>query len=127
MPKRTAPKPKPKKKPRKPVHPAAAGDPVFAQPQPSPDPTSFRNPVTDQNDTEVASVEAVPQPVGKAVEPVLTLQQVYGSQGATKAQAITASGQIVFHCVGDTGSAKGPNTQNLVSDKMVADFTEANP
>ena len=127
MPKPTAPKPKPKKKPRKPVHPAAAGDPVFAQPHPSPDPTSFRNPVTDQNDTEIASVEAVPQPAGKAVESILTLQQVYGSQGATKAQAITASGQIVFHCVGDTGSAKGPNTQNLVSDKMVADFTEANP
>jgi hypothetical protein len=122
-----APKPRPKKHPRKPAHPAAAGDPVFAQPSPSPDPTSFRNPVTDQNDAEIASVEPVPQPVGNAVEPVLTLEQVYGSQGAAKTRAITTSGQIVFHCVGDTGSVKGPNTQNLVSDTMVDDFTEANP
>jgi hypothetical protein len=29
--------------------------------------------------------------------------------------------------VGDTGNSKGPTTQNLVSDKMVTDFNEANP
>ncbi len=113
---------------RKPTHPAAsaAGDPVFAQPSPSPDPTGFRNPITDQSAKEVASVEPVPAPAGNAVEPILTLEQVYGSRGAAKTQAITASGQIVFHSVGDTGSVKGPNTQSLVADKMVADFNEAN-
>lgn len=128
MPKRTPPVSKPKKPTHKRAHPkpAATGDPVFAQPSPSPDPTGFKDPVTDQNDTEVTSVEPVPQPVGNAVEPVLTLEQVYGSEGATKTQTITAAGQIVFHCVGDTGSVKGPNTQNLVSDKMVSDFNEAN-
>lgn len=105
---------------------AVTGDPVFAQPSPSPDPTGFKDPVTDQNDKEIDSVEPVPQPRGSASEPVLTLAQVYGSLGAAKTQAITASGQIVFHCVGDTGSAKGPETQNLVSDKMVTDFSEAN-
>ncbi len=128
MPKRTRPAPKPKKSSR-PSHPKAAapGDPVFAQPSPSPDPTGFKDPVTDQSDKEIASVEPVPQPVGNAVEPVLTLAQVYGSQGATKTNAITASGQIVFHCVGDTGSVVGPDTQNLVSDKMVADFSDTNP
>jgi hypothetical protein len=63
--------------------------------------------------------------VGKAVEPVLTLAQAYGSQGAAKTKTITAAGQIVFHCVGDTGSVKGPTTQNLVADKMVSDFDEA--
>ncbi len=41
--------------------------------------------------------------------------------------AITASGQIVFHCVGDTGSVDGPSTQSLVADKMVSDFTEEDP
>ena len=58
-------KSKPTHKPSKPVKPAkpvksaktisgaAAGDPVFAQPMPSPDPTSFRDPVTDQNDQEI--------------------------------------------------------------------------
>ncbi len=129
MPNRTRPAPQPKKHSRKPAHPKAAapGDPVFAQPLPSPDPTGFKDPVTDQNDKEIASVEPVPQPVGNAVEPILTLAQVYGSQGATKTNAITASGQIVFHCVGDTGSVVGPDTQNLVSDKMVSDFSEANP
>jgi hypothetical protein len=128
MPKRTPPVHKPKKRPGKPAHttPSVTGDPVFAQPLPSPDPTGFKDPVTDQNDTEIASAEPVPQAAGNAVEPILTLAQVYGSQGAAKTQAITASGQIVFHSVGDTGSVKGPDTQSLVADKMVTDFSEAN-
>ena len=107
--------------------PAAADSPIFAQPTPSPDPTSFKDPVTDQSDVELKTVGVVPEPVGNAVEPVLTLEQVYGPQGATVTQTITAAGQIVFHCVGDTGSVTGPTTQNLVADKMVSDFTEANP
>ncbi|HEX4311962.1 MAG TPA: metallophosphoesterase [Acidobacteriaceae bacterium] len=128
MPKATPAKKKPTQHPQKPSRsaPSVAGDPVFAQPSPSPDPTSFRDPVTDQSDKEIASVEPVPQPAGGAVEPTLTLAQVYGSQGAAKTKAITASGQVVFHCVGDTGSVKGPNTQSLVADKMVSDFSEAN-
>ncbi|HUB17712.1 MAG TPA: metallophosphoesterase [Acidobacteriaceae bacterium] len=135
MPKRTAPPKKGAKHTHKPVAgpvrktghpaPAAAGDPVFAQPQPTPDPTSFKDPVTDQSDKEVASVEAVPEPADNAVEPVLTLAQIYGSQGAAKTAAITAAGQIVFHSVGDTGSVIGPTTQSLVADKMVSDFSEA--
>lgn len=126
MPKQPSPARAQKSVPVRRSKPAATGDPVFAQPQPSPDPTGFRTPVTDQNDTEIAAVEAVPQPRANAVEPVLTLQQVYGSQGAAKMQAITASGQIVFHCVGDTGSVKGPTTEDLVTDKLVTDFQEAN-
>jgi len=101
--------------------------PVFGQPAPSPDPTSFKNPVTDQSYKELANLEPVPEPVGDAVEPVLTLAQVYGSAGAAKSAAIQKSGQIVFHAVGDTGSVEGPSTQSLVADKMVADFSEANP
>jgi hypothetical protein len=69
----------------------------------------------------------VPAPAGGAVEPVLTLAQVYGSAGAAKEAAITAAGQIVFHSVGDTGNVSGPTDQSLVADKMVSDFTEANP
>ena len=104
----------------------ASGQPIFAQPAPSPDPTSFKDPVTDQNDTELSTVEAVPEPTGGAVEPVLTLAQVYGSDGATVTQNITNAGQVVFHCAGDTGSANGPTTQSEVADKMVSDFSEAN-
>ena len=129
MPQHTPPKKKPTGHSQKPAcrTSSSPSDPVFAQPSPSPDPTSFRDPVTDQSDKEIAQVEPVPQPAGNAVEPVLTFAQVYGSQGAAKTKAITTAGQIVFHCVGDTGSVKGPNTQSLVADKMVADFSEANP
>ena len=104
-----------------------SGQPVFAQPKPSPDPSGFKDPVTDTKFQGITVLEPVPQPVGGAVEPVLTLAQVYGSAGAAKVAAIQKSGQIVFHSVGDTGSVVGPGTQSLVADKMVTDFTEANP
>lgn len=106
---------------------ATNGQPIFAQPQPSPDPIGFKNPVTDQKDQSLNTLEPVPQPRGGAVEPVLTLAQVYGTQGAAKTGAIQQAGQIVFHSVGDTGSVKGPVTQSLVADKMVTDFSETNP
>jgi len=122
-----------KKKPtkKKPGAPSPArggsGQPVFAQPKPSPDPTSFRHPVTDQNLTEVNQLEPLPPLTqGFPVEPVLTLARVYGAAGAAKEAAIATAGQIVFHCVGDTGSVSGPTTQSLVADKMVTDFDEAN-
>jgi hypothetical protein len=121
------PKHKKPSKPVDPVNPSAAGDPVFAQPKPSPDPSGFVNPVTDQKLQGLATLGEVPQPVGGAAEPVLTLAQVYGSAGVAKTQAITQAGQIVFHSVGDTGSVSGPTTQSLVADKMATDFTEANP
>jgi len=105
----------------------SSGQPAFGQPTPSPDPTSFKDPVTDQNEPDVAGVQPVPEPVNSAVEPILTLATIYGSQGATITQTIQQSGQIVFHSVGDTGSAEGPGTQSLVADKMVSDFTETNP
>jgi hypothetical protein len=125
------------KKPRHPSsHPAKGrpktrvipGDqPVFAQPKPSPDPTGFKDPVTDTKLQAILNLEPVPQPAGSAVEPVLTLAQVYGSAGTAKVAAIQKAGQIVFHSVGDTGSVVGPQTQSLVADKMVTDFDEANP
>jgi hypothetical protein len=110
-----------KKKPS----PRASGDPTFSQPVPSADPTSFKDPVTDAKQQDVAGVLAVPQPAIAAAEPTLTLAQVYGSQGAAIQSKLQAAGQVVFHCVGDTGSASGPGTQNLVADKMVSDFNEA--
>ena len=124
----------PPRSPQEPTHTSQSkfaatnsGQPVFAQPQPSPDPTTFRHPVTDQNDREIARLEPVPQPAGGVVEPILTMAQVYGSAGDAKTQAIEQAGQIVFHSVGDTGSVKGPDTQSLVADKMVTDFDEQNP
>jgi len=107
-------------------HSAASDEPVFAQPQPSPDPTGFKNPVTDQKLQELKNLEPVPQPRGSAAEPILTLEQVYGSAGAARMQTIQQSGQIVFHSVGDTGSVVGPASQSLVADKMVTDFQDTN-
>lgn len=119
----------PKKHPahKHPASPADAnsGQPIFAQPQPSPDPTGFKDPVTDQSEKGINSLEPVPEPVGNGTEPILTLEQVYGSTGADKVQAIQNAGQIVFHSVGDTGSVVGPATQSLVADKMVTDFNES--
>jgi hypothetical protein len=103
------------------------GQPVFNQPTPSPDPTGFKDPVTDQNLQGILQLEPVPQPRGGAAEPILTLEQVYGSAGSAKIAAIQQAGQIVFHSVGDTGSVVGPATQSLVADKMGTDFNEANP
>jgi len=105
----------------------ASGQPVFAQPTPSPDPTGFKDPVTDRKEPGVAGVQSVPAPATSAAEPTLTLATIYGNQGVSLTQTIQQSGQIVFHCVGDTGSAEGPKTQSLVADKMVSDFTETNP
>lgn len=118
------PSPKTPKQPD--ASPSAASQPVFGQPHPSPDPTGFKNPVTDQKDQEIKKLEPVPKPRDGAVEPVLTLAQVYGDQGAAKMQAIQQSGQIVFHSVGDTGNPSGPQTQSLVADKMGSDFAESN-
>ncbi|MBB5057759.1 hypothetical protein HDF16_002465 [Granulicella aggregans] len=119
-------KPKPPKAPVPPVPPIPSGQPIFGQPTPSPDPTSFKNPVTDQKFRGINIPSAVPMPLIAAVEPVLTLAQVYGSAGAAKVAALEKAGQLVFHSVGDTGNVTGPQTQSLVADKMVSDFTEAN-
>src|ERR1700722_11654084 len=103
----------PKKKPthNTPTKPtstgSSSGQPVFAQPQPSPDPSGFKDPVTDQKQKGLTNLEPVPQPVGGAVEPIVTLQQVWGNAGAAKIAAIQQAGQIVFHSVGDTGSVVG--------------------
>src|ERR1035438_7676024 len=116
-----------KKHPVAPTPPRRAPRTRFlAQPHPSPDPTTFKDPVTDASQPDVAGVQPVPQPAAAATEPILTLAQIYGSQGATITQTIQTAGQIVFHSLGDTGSVIGPITQSLVADKMVTDFTEAN-
>ncbi|MGF6595802.1 hypothetical protein P3T23_000509 [Paraburkholderia sp. GAS448] len=116
-----------------PFSPRMLERPVFAQPQPTADPTVFRvpHPSDDAAYKEIDKLNAehklfplpFPAPRG-GVEPQLSLAQVLGGD-ATQIDRIVASGQIVFHAVGDCGSTKGPATQNEVADKMTADFTEA--
>jgi Calcineurin-like phosphoesterase len=112
------------------MKPGVSTGPSFGEPKPSPDPTAFR--VPHGSDTEkyrnlIKLLQQVPLTRGGAVEPVLTLQRIYGPAGAAKIAAIRAAKQIVFHSVGDTGSVRGPDTQSLVADKMVSDFAEQNP
>jgi hypothetical protein len=121
-----------KTRPRKVVPRAgsAPGNPQFGQPSPSPDPTGFTVPVTDEGDyskVNATLLQPVPSPTVAAVEPILELQKVLGSACAAKIAAVEQAGQIVFHAVGDTGSVKGPTSQSLVADKMVSDFTEDDP
>jgi Calcineurin-like phosphoesterase len=113
--------------------PTPIGHPIFGQPKPTPDPTQFRikHPSDDAAYKTIDQLNAehklgpVPFPPPRGLpEPVLTLAQVLGPSGADIVKRIEASGQLVFHSVGDTGSVKGPENQDLVADKMTADFDE---
>jgi len=114
----------------------AGANPVFAEPQPMPDPTAYRQP--HASDTVAYKELDQLQKLGQfkpmafrvvvgAAEPVMTLAEAYGPAGASVEQAITKAGQIVFHSAGDTGAtAARPGIQDEYSvvDKMVADFDE---
>ncbi len=106
------------------------GDPQFGQPTASPDPTVFT--VTHGSDTGLFAkvqkglLQAIPTPPA-GVNLTMTLAQALGTGGAATETEIRKAGQIVFHSVGDTGSVKGPATQSLVADKMVADFDDPLP
>jgi hypothetical protein len=109
------------------------GKPVFAQPQPTPDPKEFEvkhpsdNPAYKQIDAlnREHRLAPLPFPAPRDLpEPRLTLAAVLGENETTLQKRLTANGHVVFHAVGDTGSARGPENQNLVSDKMVNDFTD---
>lgn len=108
--------------------------PVFAQPEPTPDPERFevKHPsdnaaykTIDELDRE-HKLAPLPFPAPRGLpEPRLSLAAVLGADEASLRQQILAASQLVFHAVGDTGSTRGPETQNLVADKMVSDFTDA--
>ncbi len=128
-----------------PMRPTAAGPnpggrvlstPVFSQPQPTPDPTTFV--VRHASDTAAYQaidalnkqhkIHALPFPAPRGgIEPSLQFQDVIGKTNTTLIPQIENDfKQIVFHSTGDCGSTRGPATQNLVVDKMEADFVESN-
>jgi hypothetical protein len=107
--------------------------PVFAQPEPTEDPKIFRvkhpsdDPaykIIDQLNAE-HRIQPLPFPPPRAHgdEPRLTLTEVLGNNAAAVAR-IEARQQITFHATGDCGSTRGPKTQNEVTDKMIADFSD---
>jgi hypothetical protein len=107
--------------------------PVFAQPHPTPDPTKFEikhpsdSPVYKKIDelNREHKIAPLPFPPPRGLpEPKLTLAAVLDTNANTLQQKVAGHGQIVFHAAGDTGSTRGPESQNLVSDKMINDFTD---
>ncbi len=116
--------------------PTVLDQPVFSQPQPTPDPTKFEvkhpsdNPAYKQIDelNREHKLAAIPFPAPRGLpEPQLTLAAILGSQGAAAVRKITQAGRLVFHATGDTGNTRGPESQNLVADKMVSDFEGEDP
>ena len=116
--------------------PTQVQQPVFGQPTPTPDPTTFE--VRHGSDNAAYKkidalnrehkLDAMPFDAPRGLpEPRLTMAEMYGSAGASISQDVTQAGQLVFHCVGDTGSTRGPDSQNLVADKMTADFDDPAP
>jgi hypothetical protein len=83
----------------------------FAEPPPTPDPTKFT--VKHGSDAKAykildslrGTLRPRPFPVVSATdEPILKLEEAYGTgKGVQIVREIEATGQIVFHCVGDTG------------------------
>ena len=115
---------------------ASTGDPQFAQPKLTPDPTQFRTQHDTKGDDaayktldkEASTLKPLPfEPSRGGVEPILQLADVLGSAGAASVKAITQRQQIVFHALGDTGNTRSVQPQNAVTDKLVTDFQEANP
>lgn len=121
------------------VAPAASGasftseEPHFAQPTATPDLRSFTDRKPDSQYYKLVNaklLQAVPPPRDPS-NLTLTLAQVWGSAGPAKVAAAKQAKKLVFHCVGDTGPTPGSNSTltsvSDVADKMVADFTEADP
>jgi hypothetical protein len=115
------------------TQPIETTGPQFAQPITTPDPTAF----TVQHGSDSAAYKILdsqkgkllprPFPVAKSAEPVVTLADAIGTQGASVSASIQRAGQIVFHVVGDTGNTKGPKDMELVADKMTNDYTDTDP
>jgi hypothetical protein len=64
----------------------------------------------------------IPIPAPQPVNSTLPLTAILGSD---QVNAIQASGQIVFHTVGDTGGINGTDAQDAVAEAMDAQFTSA--
>ena len=110
--------------------------PVFGQPAPTPDPSQFEvkhpsdSPIYKQIDAlnRAHKLEPLPFPAPRGLpEPRLSLADVLNIQQADLENQIKANKQLVFHSTGDTGNTRGPTDQNLVTDKLVSDFSDYDP
>ena len=131
---KTSPTPSPSIPPIDNTAATPVGGPVFAQPKPTADPTrlSRRSPfrrrrLQDDRHAErpaQAWVRSRFRRRAAASSRADALAQALGKDGDAAVKAIAKSGQLVFHAVGDTWSASGPENISKVADKMLADFDE---
>jgi hypothetical protein len=101
--------------------------PQFGEIQPTGDPTQFKIPhpsdIPFYNLVNKKLLQKVPAPKNPN-NMMMSLAQVLGTNGAARISQIQRAKKIVFHSGGDTGSVRGPQTECLVADKMVNDFTD---
>jgi len=124
----------------KPVAPPAEGTearttsgPQFAEPTATADPTHFivkhgsDKAAYSILDKEKGTLQPLPFPTVVDAEPRMSLADAIGAKGQKVSDSIEAAGQIVFHALGDTGNTSTTKDMNMVTDKLVSDFTETDP
>jgi hypothetical protein len=114
------------------TQPIPTDGPQFGQPTSTPDPTTFvvKHGSDDGAYKIIDATKQYPRPfpvVDGVAEPIVTLEDALGTNGAHIVAAIQSAGQLVFHSVGDTGNTSGPSDQNAVADKLTSDFDETDP
>lgn len=73
-------------------------------------------------DSSIQALQATePIPAPQINPPVMDLGSVLGADAVAQ---IESAGQLVFHCVGDTGGIKSPSPQLAVADAMCADLAD---
>lgn len=105
-------------------------EPVFNQGVPTPDPTQFQHPVTDDGLytpqlQALLAKDVVPfdQASGKPGD-VYSLADAYGSHGPEVVQTINAAKAIHFHMIGDSGASAARTFPAMIkiSDAVTNDF-----
>jgi len=93
---------------------------VFGDPASTPDNYDTFNPQDVFADSSIGTTP-VPEPIPAPWKspPEISLDDVLE---ASDVEAIQGSGNIVFHCVGDTGGVKEPSHQFAVADALSADL-----
>jgi hypothetical protein len=111
------------------------GEPVFSEGVPTPDPTVFTTPHPSDSQLYKQIQKLLTRDVvgfttarGKPGD-LYTLETALGAHGAEVIKAINNAGQIVFHCVGDTGASnvKKYGNEITVADRLSDDFHASAP
>ncbi len=120
---------KPHVPPHNPAGPGALIGPVFAEPVPGSDPSSFGTPHESDGAiyaqiSDLLKKQTVAFPKSRvADDAVITLNDIYGPSGGAVIAAIKAAGRLTFHSVGDTGASdvRKYRDEIRVADQLTTD------